>query len=130
MDEKPIILGPNEGRSYTMGKLAAIFKADGTETGNRYAVSEWWMEPGAPNIGAHSHEANEEIFYVLDGRVDILVGETWHGLERGAFIRIPAGIVHDFRNGGETRAGVLNIFLPGGFEPKMPMIVEWFRNNP
>lgn len=130
MTTEVIILGPDEGRAYPMGKLAAVFKADGAETGDRYAVSEWWMEPGAQSPGAHSHEANEELFYVIEGTMEILVGKTWHALARGAFIRIPAGIVHDFRNRGDVRAGVLNIFLPGGFEPMMPMIADWFAKNP
>jgi hypothetical protein len=29
-----------------------------------------------------------------------------------------------------VRAGVLNLSLPGGFEPHMPGIVQWFRENP
>lgn len=130
MKEEPIILAPGAGRAYAMGKLDAVFKADGAETGDRYAVSEWWLEPDAPGVGAHSHEANEELFYVIAGEVELLVGETWHRLGVGGFVRIPAGVTHDFRNLGSVRSGVLNVFLPGGFETKMPMIVEWFAKNP
>ena len=42
---KPIFLQPNEGRSYAMGQINAVFKADGAETENRYSISEWWLEP-------------------------------------------------------------------------------------
>jgi hypothetical protein len=29
---RPIVLAPSEGRSYPMGRIAALFKADGDET--------------------------------------------------------------------------------------------------
>jgi hypothetical protein len=41
----PIILGPGEGRPYPMGRLSAVFKADGAETAGRYSISEWWLDP-------------------------------------------------------------------------------------
>ena len=41
--------------------------------------------------------------------------------------RIPAGgVTHDFENRSGSRAGALNVFLPGGFEALMPAIVDWF----
>lgn len=42
---KPIVLRPGEGRSYSMGGMSAVFKADGSEIGGRYSISEWWLEP-------------------------------------------------------------------------------------
>ena len=36
--------------------------------------------------------------------------------------------MHDFQNRGEESAGVLNVFLPGGFEATMPAIVEYFED--
>ena len=38
--------------------------------------------------------------------------------------------MHDFENRGDRRAGVLNLSVPGAFEPAMPGIVEWFRAHP
>jgi hypothetical protein len=53
-------------------------------------------------------------------------GETWLDAPRGSFLRIPARVTHDFENRGAERAGVLNVFLPGGFEAMMPAIVDYF----
>ena len=50
-------------------------------------------------------------------------------LEPGSFVRIPARVMHDFRNTTARDAGLLNVFIPGGFERKMPAIVEWFAKN-
>jgi hypothetical protein len=44
-------------------------------------------------------------------------------------VLIPGGITHDFQNRSDARAGVLN-FSPAPFEPAMPDIAAWFRDNP
>jgi len=124
-----IFLPPDGGRSYEMKTMRAVFKADGDETGNRYCVSEWWLDPRKPGPGAHKHDANDEIFYVLEGRPSLLIGEQWLDAPKGAFVRIPAGVMHDFENRTDERIGLLNFFIPGGFEPMMPMIAQWFDEN-
>ncbi len=79
--------------------------------------------------GAHKHDENDEIFYVLEGMPSMLLGDRWIDAPKGSFIRIPAGIMHDFENRTDSRIGLLNFFIPGGFEPMMPMIVDWFNEN-
>ncbi len=128
-EHRPIILGPEQGRVYACGPMTAVFKADGAETGNRYSISEWWLEPNSDGPGAHSHADNDEIFLVLEGRPSVLVGDVWHEAPRGTLLRIPAGVTHDFANRTDARAGLFNVFLPGGFEENMPAIVAWFRSR-
>jgi len=129
VERKPIILGPGHGRGYDCGTMSAVFKADGAETGDRYSVSEWWLEPHSTGPGAHSHDANDELFLVLEGRPSLLVGETWHDMPAGSFLMIPAKTIHDFENRTDAPAGLFNVFIPGGFETNMPAIVEWFRKQ-
>ena len=62
---------------------------------------------------------------MLEGTMSFLAGEKWIDAPRGSFLRIPAGTTHDFENRGDTRAGVLNVFIPGGFEAMMPRLVAW-----
>jgi len=40
-----VVLGPGQGRTYPMGRISAVFKADEEETQSKYSVSEWWLEP-------------------------------------------------------------------------------------
>ena len=122
-----ILLPPGAGRFYACGPMQSLFLADGKETGDRYAVSIWWVDPGKAGPGAHSHEANEELFYVIEGTMTFLVGTEHVNATVGTFLRIPAGVTHDFENRTVDRAGALNVFSPGGFEENMPAIVEWFR---
>ena len=108
--------------------MRAVFKADGPETDDRYCVSEWWLDAGQPGPGPHSHEANVELFYVVEGTMSFLTGTSWIEAPRGSFLRIPAGMTHDFANRGDAPAGALNVFIPGGFETLMPQIVAYFAD--
>jgi len=129
LPRKPVILGPGEGRSYPMGRISALFKADGAETMSRYSVSEWWLEPHTQGPGAHSHP-EDDLFYVIEGTMCVRVDDKWTHAPRGSFVLVPGGVTHDFENRGDTRAGVLNFSVPGPFEPEMPSIVQWFVENP
>lgn len=125
-----LILAEGQGRVYNCGTMTAIFKADENETNEKYSVSEWWLEPNSEGPGAHFHEENDEVFYVLEGTPSFLVGDEWIDTAKGAFLRVPAKTMHDFRNQSDQKAGILNFFIPGGFERNMPEIVKWFENNP
>jgi len=127
---RPIVLGPGEGRAYAMGAMSAVFKADEAETGAAYSISEWFLEPHASGPGPHSHADHDDIFYVIEGTMSVLVGDDWVDAGVGSFVRAPAGVTHDFANRTDRRAGVLNIYIPGGFERDMAGIVGWFENPP
>jgi quercetin dioxygenase-like cupin family protein len=124
-----ILLNSNEGRTYNMGSLKAVFKADEGETQQRYCISEWWLDPHSEGPGAHTHANNHDIFYVLEGTISILIGEEWKNASRGTFVLIPENTIHDFANRTDHKACLLNFFIPGGFERNMPSIEKWFKEN-
>jgi mannose-6-phosphate isomerase-like protein (cupin superfamily) len=125
----PVVLAPGEGRSYAMGGMSAVFKADGQETSRGYSISEWWLEPKTQGPGPHSHP-EDDVFYVIEGTMSVLVADTWVDAPRGSFVLVPAGVTHDFENRSAARAGVLNFSYPGDFEQHMPGIVAWFQASP
>lgn len=125
-----IILKKGEGRTYACGTMTAIFKADEDETKEKYSVSEWWLDAKSTGPGAHLHEKNDEVFYVIAGNPSVLVGDKWVDTHVGDFFRIPAKTMHDFANNTTEKCGLLNFFIPGGFERNMPAIVKWFEENP
>lgn len=127
-ERTPIVLRPGEGRSYPMGRIRALFKADGAETASKYSISEWWLEPHTQGPGAHSHE-EDDVFFVIEGTMSLLVGDTWVDAPAGSFVLVPGGVTHDFENRSDAKAGVLN-FTPCVFEPEMGGIAEWFAEHP
>lgn len=124
-----LIIPSGEGRIYDCGTMTAIFKADENETNEKYSISEWWLEANSHGPGAHKHENNVEVFYVLEGTITMLIGEKWIDASKGTFLRIPANTMHDFKNQTNERTGILNFYIPGGFERDMPAIVKWFEDN-
>lgn len=125
----PVVLGPGEGRRYPMGSIAAVFKADGRETNNQYSISEWWLEPHTKGPGPHTH-SEDDVFYVLEGTLSLLVDQEWVDAAAGSFVLIPGGTTHDFENRSDVRAGALNVSAPGSFEEHMPGISQWFIEHP
>ncbi|MBQ3701718.1 MAG: cupin domain-containing protein [Oscillospiraceae bacterium] len=51
------------------------------------------FQPGQ-DFPAHYHNIMEENFYILEGKVDIVVDGTVHTLEPGQFIHIEPGEIH------------------------------------
>lgn len=129
---KPIISKSTDGRSYKLGakeNTEVIFKADGAEVDNKYAITEWWIDKAGPGPEPHVHETQDELIYVLSGPVSILTGETWTSLDKGGMVVIPAGTMHTFKNESNQRVGVLNIFLNGAYEAFMPQIMEMYKGR-
>ena len=127
----PIVVPPGRGRDYPMGPVRAVFKADGAETRQRFAVSEWWLRPRTRGPGKHVHPAgDDDVFYVLEGTMSIFLGDRWVDARAGTLVIAPGGVPHDFENRTNRRAGMLNVAFPGGFEEDMPGIAAWSRARP
>jgi mannose-6-phosphate isomerase-like protein (cupin superfamily) len=126
---RPVVLGPGDGRAYALGRISAVFKADGAETAQAYSISEWWLDPHTKGPGAHSH-AEDDVFYVLAGTISVRVGSEWIDASAGSFVLVPGGVTHDFENRSSERAGMLNVSAPGDFEQGMPAIAQWFAEHP
>lgn len=124
-----IVLSPGKGRTYAMGRMSAVFKADNLETAQGYSISEWWLEAKTKGPGTHAH-GYDHAYYVLDGTMSVLIGDEWVDCEKGAFILIPAGTPHDFENRGVDRSGILSFNNVAGFEDQMPGIVSWIAEHP
>lgn len=105
-----------------MGSLEAVFLADSA----CYSISEWWLEPYTKGPGAHVHD-EDDVFYVIEGTMSFRIGRRWVDAEVGTLVVAPGGTKHDFENRSAKRAGVLNLSIPGPFEPHMPGIAAWFR---
>jgi mannose-6-phosphate isomerase-like protein (cupin superfamily) len=125
---KPIVLPPGGGRKYPMGRIGAVFKADGDETARAYSISEWWLDANTRGPGAHSHP-EDDVFFVIEGTMSILVGTEWIDASPGTFVLVPGGVTHDFENRSHQRAGMVN-FTPSVFEPEMEGIAQWFKEHP
>lgn len=129
MSRTPIVLAPGQGRHYPMGRLQAVFKADGDESAGAYSVSEWWLEPNTGGPPEHDHP-EDHVFYVIEGTMSLCVDGRWFDAARGSYVVIPGGTRHTFENRGAERSGLISFNTPGGFEEQAQPIADWFAQNP
>jgi quercetin dioxygenase-like cupin family protein len=96
-------------------------KARPKDTGGAYSLAEIAITGDGPP--QHIHGAEEEAFYVIDGAVNVQVGdEVVHGTP-GAFVLIPRGTVHTFWNAGSSPAKLLAIVSPPGMEACLAEVI-------
>ncbi len=62
------------------------------------------VEAGASHKGVGFQHEGEEFVYVLEGRVEVQVGDHVNDLEPGSSLHFNSGIKHDLRNIGDTEA--------------------------
>ncbi len=77
----------------------------------------------------HIHHREEECFYLLDGTLDITLGEKKVKATTGDFVLIPRGTVHPFCNAGSTTARMLLLFSPAGMEKYFEEVLEPVQNR-
>ena len=111
---QPTTLGPGEGRLIQVPGHPITYKATAEGTGGAYSLLEVVVAGNGPT--QHIHKSEEEAFYILEGEVNIKLGEHTIRGTVGSFVLVPRGTVHTFWNAGATPAKLLIIFSPPGFE--------------
>ena len=89
------IFEPGEGiRTIDLAGTTVTSKADGTTTGDAFVVAETTIAPGGFEPPLHLHREITESLYVLDGRLDLQVGDDRRIAVPGTFVSIPTGVPH------------------------------------
>jgi mannose-6-phosphate isomerase-like protein (cupin superfamily) len=106
----------------------ATFKVTSEDTGGAYTITE---ETWPPQIGPppHIHHTQEETFYVLEGEMEFVTDEL-STRAAGSLVRIPRGVLRDYRNVGSEPARVLVLYAPGGFEGFFEEVGELVTDHP
>jgi quercetin dioxygenase-like cupin family protein len=111
----PSLLDPGAGRRLHAFGEEVILHLGGEQTGGQLAV---WTEITPPGDGPppHYHEREDECFVVQEGRVAFLHHGHWHEKGPGGVVFMPRGVVHAFKNVGDTPSRMLLTTTPSGFE--------------
>jgi mannose-6-phosphate isomerase-like protein (cupin superfamily) len=70
------------------------------ETGGELLEMEWELPAHGWAPQPHVHPRLTEEYEVLEGSLDVLVGDEWRELTAGEAASVPPGTVHTFRVGG------------------------------
>jgi quercetin dioxygenase-like cupin family protein len=106
---------PGEGRAIAVVGDVYRFLAVGEDTGGRYALWEAIVFPGG-GPPPHVHAREEEGFYVLEGEITFQLGDKRIVAHAGTSANIPPGILHCFKNEGNSPVKMLISVAPAGLE--------------
>ena len=139
-----LMLRPGDGRVIAGGGLHATLKVPGGDPAVA-STFEVVVPPGF-DVGAHVHRASQELFYVLEGELDLLAfeprdrSEDWHEWESsngkrflhggpGSLLFIPPGCPHAFSNPTDRPARVLFQAAPSGHEDYLDELASLLRES-
>jgi quercetin dioxygenase-like cupin family protein len=106
---------PGQGRVVEAFGEHVTFLLTGEQTGGCCTAFLNVTPPGG-GPPPHWHEHDDEWFYVLEGRVEFLKQGEWTEVPPGTSVFMPRGMVHSFRNVGDTPLKQLIHTAPSGFE--------------
>jgi len=87
----------------------------GKETHGAYAQLEGVITPGGgPPLHIHHH--GDETFFLVEGSLEVRLGDATIVAQPGDYVRIPRGTAHTFRNVGERPVRMFVTLVPAGLE--------------
>src|SRR5262245_23145884 len=109
------VLKAGQGKAYwVVGDLYTVL-ASGEDTGGAYALIHAAVPPGG-GPPPHIHRREDEAFYVLEGDLAFQADGQALSAAAGAWVTLPRGSLHTFRNNGATTASMLIVVTPAGLE--------------
>lgn len=89
------------------------FLSSPSTTGSRVFISRTTIPPGDKGPPPHLHKYEDESFYILSGKLHLLIENVVHKLSAGDFFTVPKNTIHTWMNETETPVSMLVIFDPG-----------------
>jgi len=106
---------PGEGKRLWVTDELVTFVASADDTGGTYSLTDSTVPPqGGPP--PHVHHREDEAFWILEGELEVTVGEKRFIARAGAYIHLPRGVPHAYRNVGAEPARFLTLMVPAGLE--------------
>jgi quercetin dioxygenase-like cupin family protein len=97
------LVPPGAGAVIELGLGRPTIKV-GPPLSTQIGLVESELPPGGGFAIPHWHEDLYEVFYVLEGEIEYLLGGDWRRAPAGTTVFIPAGAVHAFRNASRRPA--------------------------
>ncbi|TAK57789.1 MAG: cupin domain-containing protein [Dehalococcoidia bacterium] len=108
-----IVVRADEAERLTLPANVTTLLAEGAGTNGAFSAIRATLEPGADGARPHHHSKATELFFVISGSVDILVGEDVVTARAGDLAVVAPGTMHAFAAGNGEPADLLIVFGPG-----------------
>lgn len=110
-----VIALPGQGPIYRAFGEEVTILLNGVQTGGRFTLFSEITPPGG-GPPPHYHEREDEHFFVLEGRASFYADGQWTEVPAGTAVFMPRGVVHAFKNVGDTPLRQIIETSPSGFE--------------
>ena len=112
-DLQPVVIPPDSGKALNF--LGITHKLTHQQTGGGYYLFEFAFNPESGN-SLHVHSYEDEVVYVLEGAIQIRLGNEKLQTVAGGVAHLPKSIPHALYNPLRTPSRYLAIAIPGGME--------------
>jgi quercetin dioxygenase-like cupin family protein len=109
------VVQPDEGKKIAVAGDLYTFLAEGEDTSKSYALWEAVVPPGG-GPPPHIQSREDEGFYVLEGEISFVADGKKVVARKGTFLNVPRGVLHTFKNEGDSDARMLILVAPAGME--------------
>ena len=110
---QPVVIPPHAGK--VLEFIGIKHKLTHQHTGGAYYLFEFEFDPESGNR-LHVHQHEDEVVHVLEGAIEIRLGDQTLQAEAGGVAHLPKQIPHALYNPLKTRSRYLGIAIPGGME--------------
>jgi mannose-6-phosphate isomerase-like protein (cupin superfamily) len=108
------VLGPDEGEAFWWLGSLTLTKLTGASTSGGMDIVDHRVPAGyAPPL--HVHEAQDEVFYVIDGEFAVRCGDQRWTAGPGSLVFLPRNVAHGFTVSSNGPGRTLLINAPAGF---------------
>ncbi|WP_106403214.1 cupin domain-containing protein [Actinocorallia populi] len=110
---EPLVVRRQDTELLGAGPDTIALLADASATNGRLGVIRTSLGRGKDGATPHYHRGSAEMFFVLDGRLQVLAGEEVVTAEAGDTLVVPPRTVHAFAAAPGSGADVLIVITPG-----------------
>ena len=108
---EPVIVTAAEAEE--LAPIGHVLLADAGDTAGALSSHRVRLDPGAAGAVPHRHDRSSELFFMLDGALDVLVGSRVITAHAGDLLVVPPGLPHAFGARAGAGADVLVVITPG-----------------
>lgn len=127
-DQQPVVVIPDGGDKMRIGEGTFIHKVKSSATNNVFSIVEIVTPPGK-GIDLHVHENEDEFVHLLEGEIEVTLGDQKMTAVPGVMALLPRGIPHGFVNTGDRDCRLVVAILPGDFDNYFVEMAQLFSNG-
>ncbi|MCX4745462.1 cupin domain-containing protein [Kitasatospora sp. NBC_01287] len=124
----PVLVRADEAELLGAPPATIQLLADGSDTSGALSAVRTRMGKGTAGPGPHLHHRAPEIFFVIEGALDVLLGEEIVTARDGDFLLVPPQTVHAFRTPADHGVDLL-FLMPGTDRFEYFRLVERIRQG-